>query len=115
MDRRGFLGSLMAVTTAVASGVKLPSGKEIAKATPKALSVQSDLLGLLKECNVISIASNAGVYGPATYEVEYLHCPSSKKNEYTHDIEKYTQGMRPVQIRFSHAAGELIRITVEWM
>ena len=37
MDRRCFLGSLMAVTTAIASGVKLPTGAEVAtgKAMPK--------------------------------------------------------------------------------
>lgn len=115
MDRRGFLGSLMAITGAVATGVRLPAGREVAKATPKAVTLSNDLMAILKECNVISISSNMGLDSPLTYEVKYVHCPGSKKCEYTTDLEKYTRGMRPVSVRFSQAVNELTRVTVEWM
>lgn len=114
MDRRGFLGSLMAVTTAIAGGVKLPSGKEVAKAAPKAIRVQNDLLGLLKDCVPTRIEANLSINGPMTYTIEYLHAPGSKKTDTCLMIDGYTQGMRPVSVMFSHSVAELPRITVEW-
>lgn len=114
MDRRGFLGSLMAVTAAVASGVKLPAGKELAAAPPKAVRVQNDLLSLLKDCVPTSISANHSLHSSMTYEVEYLHCPGSKKTEDALMVESYTKGMRPVSVSFIHSAGNLPRLTVEW-
>lgn len=114
MDRRGFLGSLMAVTTAIAGGVKLPAGKEVVKAAPKAIRIQNDLLGLLKECVPLSISANHSIDCPMTYEIEYLHSPGCKKNDTALMIDRYTNGMRPVSVRFSHNASELPRVTVEW-
>lgn len=115
MDRRGFLGSLMAVTTAIASGVKLPAGKELAAAPPKAVSVQNNLLSLLKDCVPVSISANHGLDTAMTYEIEYLHSPGSKKDDTALMIDGYTHGMRPVSVNFVQAAGELAKLTVEWM
>ena len=115
IGRRGFLGSLMAITGAVATGVKLPAGREVAKATPKAVTLSNDLMAILRECNVISIASNMSLDRPLSYEVEYIHCPGGKKCEYTVELENYTKGMRPVTVKFSQAVNELTRVTVEWM
>lgn len=117
MDRRGFLGSLMAVTSAVASGVKLPSGKEVIKATPKALSVSNSLMAMLKDCRVIRIASNMSIERPLTYEVEYIHYPGGggKKTEEEEMIAEYTKAMRPINVRFTQDIGDLTRLNVEWM
>lgn len=117
MDRRGFLGSLMAVTAAVASGVKLPSGREVIKATPKALSVSNSLMAMLKDCRVVSIASNMSIDRLLTYEVEYIHYPGGggKKTEEEEMIAEYTKAMRPINVRFTQAAGDLTRLNVEWM
>lgn len=115
MDRRGFLGSIMAVTAAVASGVNLPSGKEIAKATPKAIGFSNQLMGILKDCQVISIASNMRRDAPVSYEVEYIHCPGGRTTEETGLIAEYTKAMRPISVRFTQEAGGLTRLTVEWM
>ena len=117
MDRRGFLGSLMAVTTAIASGLKLPTGAEVAtgKALPKPLAVQNDLLAMLKECHVISITGECVYDGPMQYEVEYVHAPGGKKGEDTLMVDGYTKGMRPVDVRYAMTAGELMRVTVTWV
>lgn len=115
MDRRGFLGSLMAVTTAVASGVKLPAGKEVAKAAPKAVGVSDRLVAMLKNCNVVSVSSNMSADRPVSYTVEYVHVPGLKKSQDTQMIDGYTKGMRPVSVVFSERAGDLTRLTVEWM
>lgn len=115
MDRRGFLGSLIAVTTAVATGVKLPPGKEIARA-PRPSRVLSDkVVAMLKECRVVSIASNMSLDRPVSYTVEYLHFPGTKKDKDTRMIDSYTAGMRPVSVSFEERAGELTKLTVEWM
>ena len=115
MNRRGFLGGLMAVTAAVASGVKLPSGKEVAKADPKSLAASDKLMAMLKDCNVVSIASNMSLDRPLTYDVEYIHLPNSKKHEHSAMIDGYTKGMRPVSVVFDESAGNVTRIRVEWM
>jgi hypothetical protein len=116
MDRRGFLGSLMAVTTAIASGVKLPTGAEVAagKALPKPLAVQNDLLAMLKECHVISISCHQTYDGPMQYEVEYVHAPGGKKGEDTLMVETYTKKLRPINVSYAVTAGELMRVTVTW-
>jgi hypothetical protein len=118
MDRRGFLGSLVAVTTAIASGLKLPTGAEVAtgKAMPKPLAVQNDLLAILEECHVTSITQECTYDGPMQYEVEYIHAPGGgKKQEHTLLVDKYTNGMRPVDVRYAIAAGEVMRVTVTWV
>lgn len=115
MDRRGFLGSLMTVTTAIASGVKLPAGKELAAAAPKAVRVQNNLLSLLDECVPISISANHSISDAMTYTIEYLHSPTSKKNETGLTIDGYTKNMRPVSVQFFHGVNQLPRLTVEWM
>ena len=115
MDRRGFLGSLLAVTAAVASGVKLPSGKEVAKASPKALAVSDRLMAMLKDCNAVSITSNMRLDAPHNYEIEYIHVPGSKKHEHTTMIDEYTKGMRPVSVEFDEAVGNATRIRVVWV
>jgi hypothetical protein len=115
MDRRGFLGSLMAITGVVATGVKLPAGREVAKATPKAVALSNDLMSILKECNAVRIEQHMSLHRPLSYEVEYIHCPGSRKCEYTVELEKYTKGMRPVTVNVSQAVNELTRVTVEWM
>lgn len=115
MDRRGFLGSLIAVTAAVASGVKLPTGREVAKAAPKSLAISNKLVAMLKECQVVSIASNMEIDRPVTYDVEYVHFPGTKKNADTQMVDEYTKGMRPVSVSFREAAGELTQLTVVWM
>lgn len=116
MDRRGFLGSLMAVTAAIASGVKLPTGAEVAtgKALPKPLAVQNDLLAMLKECHVISISCHQTYDGPMQTEVEYVHAPGGKKGEDTLMVESYTKSMRPINVRYAMTTGELMRVTVTW-
>jgi hypothetical protein len=116
MDRRGFLGSLMAVTTAIASGVKLPTGAEVAtgKALPKPLAVQNDLLAMLEECHVISISCHQTYDGPMHYEVEYIHAPGGKKGEDTLMVDGYTKDMRPIDVSYKMTAGELMRVTVIW-
>lgn len=105
----------MAVTTAIASGVKLPAGKELAAAAPKAVRVQNDLLSLLDECLPTSIEAHHSIYGPMTYTIEYIHSPASKKNDTTLMIDGYTKNMRPVSVRFLDRVGDLPRLTVEWM
>lgn len=115
MDRRGFLGSLIAVTTAVASGVRLPSGREVAKAAPKAVAISDKLMEMLKECRVVSISSNMEMDRPLTYEVEYFHLPGTKKDDDTKMIDEYTKNMRPVSVSFREAAGELTKLNVVWM
>ncbi len=114
MDRRGFLGSLMAVTTAIASGVKLPTSREIAVATPKAIETQNTLLSILDECLATSIECHQNYDGTMTYEVEYIHCPGSKRPEETLMIDGYTKSMKPVSVHFVQMVGELTRVTVEW-
>lgn len=106
----------MAVTTAISSGVKLPTGAEVArgKAMPKPLAVQNDLLAMLKECHVISIASLYTYDGPAQFEVEYVHAPGGKKGEDTLMVESYTKGLRPVNAMYSMTSGELMRVRVLW-
>lgn len=114
MDRRGFIGSLMAVTTAIASGVKLPSSREVASAAPKAVATQDTLLKLLDECVAVSVSTEYAYDGPMICEVEYLHSPGIKKNAETLMIDGYTKNMRPVNVQFAHAAGDLPRLTVRW-
>jgi hypothetical protein len=114
MDRRGFLGSLMAVTTAIASGVKLPSSREIAVAAPKAVAVQNNILDLLKDCHAISIESFCFVDKPTMFAVEYLHCPGSKKDSNTLMVDQYTKGLSPVTVHLSSKVGELPRVNVTW-
>jgi hypothetical protein len=106
----------MAVTTAIASGVKLPTGAEVAtgKALPKSLAVQNDLLTMLNECHVISISCHQTYDGPMHYEVEYIHAPGGKKSEDTLMVDGYTKGMRPVNVSYAMTAGELMRVTVTW-
>lgn len=115
MDRRGFLGSLIAVTTAVASGVRLPAGKEVAKAAPKALAVSDKLMAMLKDCRVISISSHMELDRPLTYEVEYIHYAGATKDKDTQMIDEYTKNMRPVSVSFREAVGELTKLNVVWM
>lgn len=115
MDRRGFLGALIAVTSAVASGIQLPTGREIAKATPQAAALSNKVVDILKYCNVTSIASHMDLHRPPSYEVEYVYYPGAKKNETTREIDGYTKGMRPISVEFVEAAGELTRVRVEWM
>lgn len=115
MDRRGFLGSLMAVTTAIASGVKLPAGRELAAAPRTAVRVQNDLLALLNDCVPLSIEATHSISGPMTYTIEYLHSPGHKVNETTAMIDSYTKHMRPVSVQFLQKAGDLTKLTVEWM
>lgn len=114
MDRRGFLGSLMAVTTAIASGVKLPKGAEVAVAPPRAVAVQNKLLDLLKDCHAISIESFSFIDRPMMYSVEYIHCPGSKKSSDTLMVDNYTKDLRPVSVQLSHKVGELPRVKVTW-
>jgi hypothetical protein len=114
MDRRGFLGSLAAITTAVASGLKLPAGAEVAVAPPRAVAMQNKLLDLLKDCHALSIESHNYLDGPTTFTVEYVHCPESKKRQDTLMVESYTRNMRPINVQLSHKVGELPRVTVEW-
>lgn len=116
MDRRGFLGSLLAVTGAVASGVKLPSSKAVATATRQAIETQNTLIRLLKECAVVAVSTNCAIDGPLTYDVEYIHTPGHTRKR-TGDEElvcAYTDKMRPVSVQFSRRAGELTRLTVTW-
>ena len=118
MDRRGFLGSLMAVTTAIASGVKLPTGAEVesGKAMPKPLAVQNDLLAMLKECHVIAITQECTYDGPMQCEVEYIHAPGGgKKHKHTLMVDEYTRGMRPVDVRYAITAGGVRTVTVTWV
>lgn len=114
MDRRGFLGSLMAVTTAIASGVKLPTSREVATAAPKAIETQNTLLSILDECLATRIECHQSYDGTVTYEVEYVHIPGSKRTEETLIIDQYTKGMKPVNVQFSQMVGDLPRLTVEW-
>jgi hypothetical protein len=107
----------MAVTAAIASGVKLPTGTEVAtgKALPKPLAVQNDLLAMLKECHVTSISCHQTYDGPMHYEVEYIHAPGGgKKHEHTLMVDSYTKGMRPVDVSYAVTAGEVTRVTVTW-
>jgi hypothetical protein len=114
MDRRGFLGSLAAITAAVASGLKLPKGAEVAAALPKAVAVQNQLLDLIKDCHALSIESHCYINGPMTFTVEYIHSPDSKKSGDTLMVETYTKNMRPISVQLSHKVGDLPRVTVEW-
>lgn len=115
MDRRGFLGSIMAVSAAVAAGVKLPSGKQVATAAPKAVAVSDRLVELLKECQAVSVTMENGIDQPPTYEIEYIHTPGSKKNDTQRMIEGYTAKMRPVRFSCHETVGELTRVNVVWM
>lgn len=114
MDRRGFLHSLMAVTAAIASGVQLPSSKQLSVATPKQLNTSLAMLNLLNECVPLSISAHASIDNPMTYEVEYLHCPGRKLNADALLVDSYTKNLRPISVSFSQAVGELTRLTVEW-
>lgn len=114
MDRRGFLGSLMAVTATIASGVKLPSSKQLSVATPKQLNTSMALLSILNECVPTSITAHASLDNPMVYEVEYLHCPGSKVCDEALLVNSYTKNLRPISVQFTQAAGELTRLTVEW-
>ena len=114
MDRRGFLGSLAAITTAVASGLKLPKGAEVAVAPPRAVAVQNKLLDLLKDCHALSIESHSYIDGPMTFTVEYIHSPESKKSGDTLMVDSYTKNLRPISVQLSHRVGDLPRVTVEW-
>lgn len=114
MDRRGFLGSLMAVTTAIAGGVKLPSSTQVSRAAPLALKTQNELMAILKECVAMSVSANSSASGPLTYTVEYVHLPKAKKTDDALVIDGYTKNLRPVSVQFFHGAGELPRVTVEW-
>lgn len=117
MDRRGFLGSITAITTALAGGLKLPSGAEVAsgKAPQRPLRMQNDLLRTLKECEPISIEGHATYDGPMIYVVEYVHCPGhKKKSEHALAVDGYTKGMRPIGVEKRLTAGELLRIKVTW-
>lgn len=107
----------MAVTTAIASGGRLPTGAEVSKGTAqaKALAVQNGLLEMLKECHVISIASISALDSLQRWEVEYVHCPGGgKKGEDTLMVESYTKGLRPVNAMYSMTSGELMRVRVLW-
>lgn len=114
MDRRGFLGTLTAITTAIATGVKLPAGREVAKAAPKAVETQGWLVEMLKDCHVRSIEGMATLDGPMRYVVEYVHAPGSKKQEHSLIVDTYTQGMRPVTVQYSVREYGHVYLTVEW-
>lgn len=115
MDRRGFLGTLTAITTAIATGVKLPAGREVAKAAPKAVETQGWLVEMLKDCHVRSIESMATLDGPMRHTVEYIHAPGSKRQEHSLTVDKYTKGMRPVSVDYSIREYGNVYLTVEWM
>jgi hypothetical protein len=114
MNRRGFLESIMAVTAVIGSGVKLPAGREVARATPKALATQNELLDLLEHCHATSIEGHATIKDGMRYVVEYVHHEKAKPNDIDRQIAGYTKSMRPVDVRYSMRAGELMHITVEW-
>lgn len=118
MDRRGFLESITAITTALAGGVKLPTGAEVAAAPipqPKPLRMQNDLLRLLRECEAVSIEGHATYDGPMIYVVEYIHFPGRKKSSETSlMVDGYTRGMRPIGVTKTISAGELMKIRVTW-
>jgi hypothetical protein len=105
----------MAVTAAIASGVKLPSSREVASASPRGLATQDTLLKLLDECVAVSVSTECHFAdGPMIYEVEYLHSPGIKKNADTLMIDGYTKNMRPVNVQYGFRAGDLPRLTVRW-
>lgn len=116
MNRRSFLGTLTALSAAVASGIKLPKAAEVAKAAPAAIAWQDRLMEMLKDCHVVSIAGMATIDGPMTYEVEYIHTPGgpSKKGKETLMVDSYTAGMRPISVNYSIGPNEVARMKVEW-
>lgn len=115
MNRRGFLGSLMAVSAAVAAGVRLPSGKEVATAAPKAVAASDRLVAMLADCEVVSVTMENSIHAPPRYEVEYIHVPGEKRSEAARFLDGYTAKMRPVSFSFYEAAGQLTRVNVVWM
>ena len=116
LSRRAFLGSLMAVTTVIASGVKLPASSQASRATSQALQTQSKVYALLEECYMTSLESTTVRDGLLGYECAYIHFPgkTAKRGEFDQVIQGNLKGMRPVDVRFRASAGELTTLTVWW-
>jgi hypothetical protein len=116
MLRRDFLKAFSAFAAAVASGVRMPSGQEVAAAPlppPPALepsgltyscqSMQDMVMERLKECDVVSYSRRSSVSGHDRWEVTYRYIegktPSSCNLNST--IEPAVAGKRPVSIMVS--------------
>lgn len=113
--RRTFIGSLMAVTAALASGVTMPASRQTRGASAVALQTQSRVYALLEECGMTSLASATVGDGLLGYRVEYVHLPNrSGPSDEEKMIVSHLKGMRPVNVRFHASAGQLTTLTVEW-
>jgi len=116
MLRRDFLKAFSAFGAAIAAGVKMPSGQEVAAATlspPPALepsgltysgqSMQDMVMERLKECDVVSYSQRSSVAGHDRFEVTYRYIegqtPSACNLNGT--IEHLVAGKRPVSIGIS--------------
>jgi len=67
-----------------------------------------------KHCHATSIEGHATLEHGMRYVVEYVHCEGSTQNDIDRQIAEYAKSMRPVDVRYSMRAGDLMHITVEW-
>ena len=117
MLRRDFLKAFSAFGAAVAAGVRMPSGREVAAAQslppPPALepsgltcsgqSMQDMVMERLKECDVVSYSRRSSVSGHDRFEVTYRYIEGQTPSAYNLNspVEPLVAGKRPVSIMVS--------------
>jgi hypothetical protein len=112
-SRRGFFGSLAAISASVADGLTLPRSDQVAKAAPRAIAVQNTLAKMIAECEPTSITMEQHVDGHQRAVVEYLYCQGRKAKD-AFNVRQYTNRMRPISVKLTAQVGDIPRVTVEW-
>ena len=92
--RRGFLGVLGAFVAAAAASKVLPQG--VARAKP--IKEQIDLMGILKECRVLSVEQECIVEGYVRYRVTYRHDPKGPRTSLDDLVDARTAGLLPIGV-----------------
>jgi len=116
MLRRDFLKAFSAFGAALAAGVKMPSGQEMAAAprlpppavkTPPLIysgqTMQDMVMELLKECDVVHYSRESSVGGYDRWTVTYRYIEGKTPSSYNlnSSIEPLVAGKRPVSVMVS--------------
>jgi hypothetical protein len=132
MDRRGFLGALGAFTTALASGVRMPTGKEAfairetrtqipesddfpaPEIKPSGNSAQEMLMRYLSDCEVTGISNQFHFDSLHMVTVTYLYREGVKGGgPMSREAAALTAGKRPVSAMVTTFADPLDITTFE--
>lgn len=125
MIRRDFIKAFGAFTAAIAAGVKMPSGQEVALLPPpaleqapavaeplaKAMSMQDQVMAWLVDCDVIGYEVIQTIAGFPRYRVTYQmdKVRGRRGVNFNEQIKPLVEGRRPVEVTV-HAIGRDVDI-----